>query len=58
MKIVNYPSPEHGGDGSDHEFSGEPASSQGSGSGNFGYGVSEGMNCPSSNADYYDVIVE
>ncbi|XP_038904557.1 bZIP transcription factor 17-like [Benincasa hispida] len=46
-RIVNCPSP----DGSDHEFSGGPASSQGSGS-----GISEGMNCPSSNAECYDVI--
>ncbi|XP_022939179.1 bZIP transcription factor 17-like [Cucurbita moschata] len=52
------PDEEHGSDGSDHEFSGEPTSSQGSGSENFDSGVSEGMNCLSSNADYYDVIVE
>ncbi|KAG6575331.1 hypothetical protein SDJN03_25970, partial [Cucurbita argyrosperma subsp. sororia] len=40
-RIVNFPSLEHGGGGSDHEFSGEPASSHGSGSKNFGSGVSE-----------------
>ncbi|KAA0053911.1 bZIP transcription factor 17-like [Cucumis melo var. makuwa] len=48
-RMVNSRSPELG----DHEFSGGPASSQGSGS-----GVSEGMNCPSSNAECYDVIVD
>ncbi|XP_022983721.1 bZIP transcription factor 17-like [Cucurbita maxima] len=57
-RIVNCPSPEHGGGGSDHEFSGEPVSSQGSGSGNFDSGVSEGMNCRSANAEYYDVSVD
>ncbi|XP_023539159.1 bZIP transcription factor 17 [Cucurbita pepo subsp. pepo] len=56
-RIVNCPSPEHSG-GSEQEFSGEPASSQGSGSGNCGSGVSEGITCPSSNGEYYDVIVD
>ena len=41
-RIVNCPSLEHGGGGSDHEFSCEPALSHGSGFGNFGSGVSEG----------------
>ncbi|CAK9322802.1 unnamed protein product [Citrullus colocynthis] len=50
-RMVNCPSPEDGAGGSDHEFSGGPASSQGSGS-----GVSEGTNYPSSNAECYDVI--
>lgn len=57
LGIVNCPSPELGG-GSDQEFSGGPASSQASGSGNCGSGVSEGMNCPSSNGEYCDVIVD
>ncbi|KAG6583562.1 bZIP transcription factor 17, partial [Cucurbita argyrosperma subsp. sororia] len=58
QRIVNCSSPEHGGSGSDHEFLGEPASSHGLGFRNFDFGVSEGMNFASSNAEYYDVIVD
>ena len=58
QRIVNCSSPEHGGSGSDHEFSGKSASSHDLGFGNFDAGVSEGMNFPSSNAVYYDVVVD
>lgn len=55
-RVLNCSSPQHGG--SDQEFSGGPASSQGSGSGNCGSGVSEGINCPSRDAEYYDDTVD
>ena len=45
------PNEEHGGAVCDQEISGKPTSPQGSGFRNFGSGVSEGINCPSSNAD-------
>ncbi|XP_022961438.1 uncharacterized protein LOC111462020 [Cucurbita moschata] len=58
VSCKEFPDEEHGGDGSDHEFSSESASSHDSSFKNFGSSVSKGMNRPSSNVEYYDVVVK